>query len=190
MSPVMLNIWTDSLRCHSESPGFGIGEGDEPFVLVGVIDLDNKNAAGVPVTDMVLYGPLDDVDDQENHSFPFRPFWVAPFRPAGVILITAILEHDNYSPNLTRTAAAAAVQGVAAATVGAPRGRIISEALSALAGAVEPVTGPGANRLIGPPTELQFSLSQVAEATNGGTARQILRFSQYGDYSVHYLMRR
>lgn len=187
----MLNIWTDSLRCHSESPGIGVDESDEPFVLVGVIDLENRNAAGVPVTDMVLYGPLGGVDDQENHNFPFRPFWVAPFKPSGVILITAILEHDNVSPDLTRTKAAAVLRGVAAATVGAQRWQIVSEALSAFAAAVEPVTAPlGVSRLIGPPAELVFSSSQVAEATGGGTARQILRFSSYGDYSVHYLMRR
>lgn len=187
----MLNIWTDGLRCHSETPGFGIGESDEPFVLVGVIDLDNRNAAGVPVTDMVLYGPLDDVDDQENHSFPFRPFWVAPFRPPRVILVTAILEHDNVSPNLTWTNAAAALRGVAAATVGASRGQIVSAALNTLAAAAEPISAPGVvNRLIGPPAELVFSSSQVAEATGGATVRQVLRFSSYGDYSVHYLMRR
>jgi hypothetical protein len=189
--PATLHMWTDGLRCHSETPGFGIDDGDEPFVLVAVIDLARKDVVGIPATDVVLYGPLDDVEDQENHSFPFRPFWVAPFAPTSAIFLTAILEHDNVSPDLTRTSAAAAVQGVAAATAGAPRERIVSEALSAIAGAVEPVSGPGIfNRLVGRPAELLFSPSQIAEAAFGGTTRQTLRFSGYGDYSVHFLMRR
>ena len=98
-----MNIWTDSLRCHSETPGFGIGESDEPFVLVAVINLEQRNGVGIPPTEVVLYGPLDDVDDQENHTFGFRPFWHGPFQPDSAIFLTALLEHDSVSPELTRT---------------------------------------------------------------------------------------
>jgi hypothetical protein len=71
-------LWTDSLRRHSETPGFGIGESDEPFVLVAVIELERRNQVGISPTDMVLYGPLQGVDDPENHTLPFRPFWQRP----------------------------------------------------------------------------------------------------------------
>jgi hypothetical protein len=189
--PATLHMWTDSLRCHSETPGVGIDESDEPFVLVAVIDLERKNALGIPPTEVLLYGPLGNVDDQENHSFPFRPFWIRPFTPSSAIFLTAILEHDEVNPDLTRSAAAGAVQAVATATAGAPRERIVSEALSAFSGAVEPVSAPAVvNRLIGPPRELHFSPAHIAEATAGATAREILRFSGFGDYSVHYLARR
>jgi hypothetical protein len=190
-NPATLHLWPDGLRCHSETPGFGIGDSDEPFVIVGVIDLAHKNAVGIPATETLLYGPLDDVDDQENHNFPFKPFWVAPFVQSSVIFLTAILEWDNVSPEATRTAAAVAVQGVATATAGAPRERIVSEGLSALSAAVEPVSGPAVvSRLIGPPQELQFSPALVAEATVGGIAQQTLRYSGFGDYSVFFKMRR
>jgi hypothetical protein len=188
---VTMNIWTDSLRCHSETPGFGIGESDEPFALVAVINLERRNNLGIPPTEVVLYGPLNDVDDQENHIFPFRPFWHGPFRPDAAIFLTALLEHDSVNPDLTRTAVAAAVQGVAVATAGADRSRIVSEALSAMSAAAEPVSGPGVvNRLVGPPGEVFFTADDLAAAAAGGEGRRVLRFSSFGDYSVHYLMRR
>jgi hypothetical protein len=191
-SDVSLNIWCDSLRCHSETPGFGIGESDEPFVLVAVIDLENRNAAGIPPTEVILYGPLQDVDDQENHIFPFRPFWQRPFTPDKAIFLTAILEQDVVNPEVTRSAAAVAVQTAVAATgaAGASRERIISETLSAMSAAAEPVELVGASRLIGPPTEVFFTQEELGSAATGGEARQIRRFSNFGDYSVHYLARR
>jgi hypothetical protein len=187
---VTLNIWTDSLRCHSETPGFGIGESDEPFALVAVINLEQRNSVGIPPTEVVLYGPLGDVDDQENHTFPFRPFWHGPFRPGSAIFLTALLEHDSVNPELTRTAVAAAVQGVAVATAGASRSRVVSEALSAMSAAAEPASGPAVvNRLVGPPAEVFFTDDDLAAASAGGEARRVLRFSSFGDYSVHYLAR-
>jgi hypothetical protein len=187
-----VHLWTDSLRCHSETPGLGIDESDEPFVLVAIIDLERRSRAGIPPTEVVLYGPLADVDDQENHFFlPFRPFWIRPLAPESAIFLTAILEHDSVNPELTRSIAAGAVQAAATATAGAPRQRIVAEALSAMSGAVAPVDLPfGASRLVGPPAELRFSPADIALAASGGTARQVLRFSQFGDYSVHYLARR
>ena len=60
-----------------------------------------------------------------------------------------------------------------------------------LSAVVEPASGPAVvNRLIGRPVELQFAPAQLAEAAAGGTARQVLRFNGFGDYSVHYLARR
>jgi hypothetical protein len=109
--PATLHMWVDGLRCHSETPGLGIHDSDEPFVLVAVIDLARGNVVGIPPTDVVLYGPLDDVEDQENQSFPFRPFWVAPFAPSSALFLTAILEHDNVSPDLTRTSAGGGAAG-------------------------------------------------------------------------------
>ncbi len=191
MIPTTLHLWTDSLRCHSETPGPGIGEGDEPFVLTAVIDLVRRNQFGVPTTDVVLYGPLDDVDDKENHIFPFRPFWNRPFTTDSAIFITAILEHDEINPHATRNAVALAVQTVVSATAGGSRARIVSEALSAVTAAAEPVAGPAlTSRLVGPPAELRFTPADVARAASGGTTRQILRYSTFGDYSVHYLARR
>ena len=73
----MLELWADSLRCHSKTPGFGVADGDEPFVLVAVIDLENRNALGIPATQVWLYGPLDDVEDQQNRTFQFLPFGTA-----------------------------------------------------------------------------------------------------------------
>ena len=56
--PATLHIWVDGLRCHRETPGVpGIPDGDEPFVLVAMIDLQRANAAKIPPTDVVLYGP-------------------------------------------------------------------------------------------------------------------------------------
>jgi hypothetical protein len=191
LTATTLHLWTDSLRCHSETPGIGIAESDEPFVLVAIIDLEHRNEVGIPPTEVVLYGPLDDVDDQENHIFPFRPFWIRPLTPESAIFLTAILEHDEVNPELTRTTTAAAVQAVAVATAGAPRARIVSEALSAMSAAAEPVAGPAiTNRLIGPPAELRFTPDDIALAASGGTARQVLRFNNFGDFSVHYLARR
>lgn len=188
---IRLNLWADSLRCHSETPGIGIGESDEPFVLVAVINLEQRNAVGIPPTEVFLYGALGGVDDQENHTFPFRPFWHGPFRPESAIILTALLEHDNVSPDLTRTAVAAAVQGVAVATAGADRARVVRESLSAMAGAAEPASAPGVvNRLVGPPAEVFFTPEDLAAASNGGEGRRVLRFSSFGDYSVHYLARR
>jgi hypothetical protein len=186
-----VHLWTDSLRCHSETPGFGIGESDEPFVLVAIIDLERRNQVGIPATEVVLYGPLGDVDDKENKFFPFRPFWIRPLAPGSAIFLTAILEHDSINAEVTRLSADGAVQMAATKTAGAPRARIVAEALSAMSGAVEPVDLPGVfSRLVGPPAELRFSSADVALASSGGTARQVLRFTKYGDYSVHYLARR
>lgn len=187
---VPFNIWTDSLRCHSETPGFGIGESDEPFALVAVINLEQRNAVGIPPTEVVLYGPIEGVDDQENHSFAFRPFWHGPFHPDSAIFLTALLENDNVNPELTRTTVAAAVAAVAVATAGADRARITSESLSAMSAAAEPVSGPALNRLIGPPAEVFFTDDDLSAAAAGGEGRQVLRFSAYGDYSVHYIARR
>ena len=83
------------------------------------------------------------------------------------------------------------MQAAATATAGAPRQRIVTEALSAMSGAVAPVEAPVVvNRLVGPPAELRFSPADIALAASGDTARLVLRFSQRGDYSVHYLARR
>jgi len=189
--PPPVTVWTDSLRCHSETPGFGIGEGDEPFVIAGVIDLENRTPIGTPTTNAVLYGPLDGVDDQENHSFAFQPFWNSPLRMGSVVFVAAAVEHDNVNPDVTRSAAAAALQAVALATLGAPVDRIESEAVSAMSAAVEPLSGPGVvNRLIGPPAILRFGPDDIALAESGGTARFVHRFSGFGDYSVHFLARR
>lgn len=140
---------------------------------------------------MVLYGPLDDVEDQENQRFPFQPFWVAPFAPTSAIFLTAILEQDRVPPSTTRQAAAGALQGAVAMNAGDSPEQIVPKALSAIKAAVEPLVADVlVNRLIGPPAQLQFSPSQVAEATFGGIPKQTLRFSHYGDYSVNFLMRR
>lgn len=185
-----LNIWTDSLRCHSETPGFGIGEGDEPFVIISVIDLERVSSFGIPETQCILYGPLDDVDDQENHTFPFNPFWSRPYKAQSVIFLIAALEFDNLNPELTRSAVAVALQASVAATAGAARERIIAEAASAISAAAEPVQSPGiVNRLIGPPQEVFFTLDDVFHAQSGGDARQIRRFNAFGDYSIHFLAR-
>ena len=188
--PPTLHLWTDSLRCHSETPGGGIFESDEPYVLVAVFDFERRNAAGVPATDVVLYGPLDDVDDQENHSFPFRPFWIAPLRPESAVFLTAILENDNVNPETIRTAVSATMAAVAVATSQSSRAKVVSEGLSAMSGAAQPFIGPALDRLIGPPAELVFTADDMAKAAVGDTARQVLRYSGHGDFSVHYLARR
>jgi len=53
------------------------------------------------------------------------------------------------------------------------------------------VSGPGVvNRLVGPPGEVFFTADDLAAAAAGGEGRRVLRFSSFGDYSVHYLVRR
>jgi hypothetical protein len=180
-------LWTDGLRCHEETPGFGISESDEPFALVATIDL----ASAVPATEVVLHGPLGDVDDQENHTFPFRPFWQRPLLPHKAIFLAALLEHDNTNPEATRSAVAAAVQAAALATTGQPRERIVSETLSAMSAAAEPISAPGVvNRLIGPPAEVHFPIEDLLVAAGGGVAQRTHRFSGHGDYSVRFKARR
>lgn len=189
LDPVI--AWVDSLRCHSETPGFGIGEGDEPFVIMASIDLGPAGAAGIPRTEVTLNGPLDDVDDQENHAFPVLPFWDGrPLDPDRVIFLAAALEHDNVNPDLARSAAAVAVQAAATATVGAPRQRIIDESVSALAAAVEPARAPALNRLIGRPSEVYFSKADVAAALWSGPVKKSNRYSSYGDYTIFFGLRR
>lgn len=188
---IPLVMWVDSLRCHSQTPGFGIGDSDEPFALVAVINLDKRNSLGVPSHDVLLYGPLQNVDDKENHRFSYHPFWQAPLRPGSSIFLTALLEHDNVNPEVSRNAVDTAIGLSLAASAGEDGDRISTRALSAMSAAAEPVSAPAmVNRLIGPPAEIAFSATELAEASGGGEARRVIRFSSYGDYSVHYLARR
>lgn len=179
--------WADWLRCHSETPGFGIGEGDEPFAVVAVLDFAARTGGVGPVpTRTVLSGPLDDVDDQENHSFPFTPFYEGPMGPEAPTFLVALVEHDNVSPDLTRSAAAGAVQAAALASTFADRNQTIAESLSAFAAALEPVSGPAVvNRLIGRPVAVTPDGNQVARARAGEKVDITHRFNGYGDYSLH-----
>jgi hypothetical protein len=186
-----VEAWLDSLRCHSETPGFGIGEGDEPFVVVTVLDFAHLSPVGTPTTEAILYGPLGGVDDQENHGFPFRPFWRGPLTPDSAVFVAAPLEHDSVNPEVTRSAIAAAVGVVALATAGAPRDRVLREVLGAISAAAEPVSGPGGvNRLIGPPAVIPFTADDIFRAQTGEVPSQVVRFNAFGDYSFHFLVRR
>lgn len=182
-----LTAWVDWLRCHSETPGIGIAEGDEPFAVIAALDFAGRaRSAGVTPTRTVLYGPLDDVDDKENHSFPFAPFYQGSMQPEVPTFLVALLENDNVSADLTRTAGAAAVQAAAVATALAPRDRVVEEALSAFAAAVEPATGPAVvNRLIGRPVAVTPTGDEIARARRGEKVDIVRRFSSYGDYSLH-----
>ena len=168
----------------------GRNAANEPYVLVAVFDFDRRDAVGVPATDVVLCGPLDGVDDQENHSFPFPPFRQGPSKPESAVFLTAILENDNVNPEAIRSAVSGAMAAVALATFQSPRAKVVSEGLSAMSGAAQPFIGPALDRLIGPPAELVFTADDMARAAVGDTARQVLRFSGHGDYSVHFLARR
>jgi uncharacterized protein with LGFP repeats len=181
-----VTAWVDWLRCHSETPGFGIGEGDEPFAVVATLDFAARAAnRGVTPTRTVLYGPLDDVDDKENHSFPYAPFYQGSMQPEVPTFLVALLENDNVSADITRTAGAAAVQAAAVATALAPRDRVVEESLSAFAGAVEPVSGPAVvNRLIGRPVAVTPTGDEIARARRGEKVDIVRRFSSYGDYSL------
>lgn len=177
--------WVDWLRCHSETPGFGIAEADEPFAVVAVLDFAARNAAGVVPTRTVLYGPLSGVDNKENHSFPFNAFYEGTMKDPPTFIV-GLLEHDNVSADLNRSLGAAAVQAAAVATAGAARSRVVEEAVSAFAAAVEPVSGPAiVNRLVGRPVAITPNADQIAAAARGEKVALTHRFNGYGDYSLH-----
>jgi hypothetical protein len=184
----MIYISLDSIRCHSETDEVGA---DEPYVIVTSVDL--RTPSPVPNSRAYLYGPFDDVDDQETHPSGFQSFWGlngeerALPNPDDAIFIVSLMENDNGDPGNLRGIIALAATGTLSATIGASRETRVSRLLQDIDSAMGTVTGaPNFDDKIGI-QELRFTPGDIALAETGNPAFRALRIQgDGGDYTATF----
>jgi len=93
------------LRCDEETDEVGA---DEPYVLLTAVDLTSSVAVGgfpvpLPTCEVVLYGPFNDVDEDERRAATFSPFSAGRItKPDDAMFVVSLMENDNGDANALR----------------------------------------------------------------------------------------
>jgi len=177
-TPVPLTLTLTDFVCLDQSdeirlpPLFLNTEDDEPYALVFAVDLKTGIAtlpAGATNSKMTLVGPLSDVDLEER-SAPPNVIWGLSDVPdlvsaaSNLIVLVAMMENDNGSPDQARTVLQAAAQASMAQNLPAfvakqiPRQELVTRIASGMTGAMGLATVgiPNPDDHIGPIQELPF----------------------------------
>jgi hypothetical protein len=184
----MIYITLDSIRCHTETDEVGA---DEAYVIATSVDLETPSL--VPNSRAYLYGPFQDVDDQETHFSGFQSIWGlngeerALPNPDGVIFIVSLIENDDGDTENLRGIIALAATGALSATIGASRATRVSRLLQDINSAMGTVTGgPNFDDKIGV-QELSITPGDIDLAETGNPAFRALRFQGAGvDYTTTF----
>ncbi len=192
----MIQIYLHNIHCNNETDEVG---SDEPYVLVTSVNLASTvNVAGfavpLPGSQVVLYGPFEDVDEDETHYPPgiSKSFWGINGAPAQlsnpdtVIFIVSLMENDNGNAENLRGLVAGSVSGSLFSSLSLIRANRVTALLSAVYSMSQTPTGfPNTDDLVGPPQELRFSGEELALAERGVLVSQALWVRGTGG---HYTM--
>ncbi|MDQ1923562.1 LGFP repeat-containing protein [Massilia pseudoviolaceinigra] len=194
----MIRIYLHSIHCHEETDEVGA---DEPYVLVTSVNLASMvNVAGfavpLPGSQVVRYGPFDDVDEGETHYAPgiSQSFWGINGAPAQLsdpettIFIVSLIENDNGNAGNLRGIVAGSVSGALFSSLSLNRADKVTALLREINSASQTVTGfPNTDDLVGAPQELRFSTEELALAERGVLVSRTLSFhGDGGHYSLTF----
>jgi hypothetical protein len=196
----MLYITLDSFRCHTETDEVG---SDEPYMIVTAIDLlASVSVQGfpipIPASRSYLYGPFQDIDEQETHHVAFRSFWGLNGEERGLpnpddaIFIASLMENDDGNAEALRGLVAAGANSALFASLNVTdRPTRVNRVMEAINSAMNiPTGGPSIDEKIGGPQEIRFTPEDIALAETGAGAFRGLRFQgDGGDYTLTFQAR-
>lgn len=178
--PVSLTITLRSLHCQRETGEFGVTPSDEPYVIVYTADMTTLPA---PRSDVAWTGVMTDVDEGEARNFNVRVWGFNGAAqiirsPDNVILLAAVVEHDESSASAVVSAVRLGMQAelVRAAANRLDRTRMVQTLTDAMRGAI------GAAVLTGVPNpddllsvrELPLTPTLLRDVAFGGRADAFL----------------
>ena len=173
----MIQIYLKDIHCHEETDEVGA---DEPYVLVTSVNLASTvSVKGFPVPlpafDVKLYGPFDDMDDEETHAAPgsSQSFWgvtgasATLSSPEKAIFIVSLMENDDGDANALRGVVKGVVGGSIFGSLTLNRDDTVAALLRDIRSAMRTPTGaPNFDDVVGA-DELVFSSEELARAASG-----------------------
>ena len=195
----MIQIYLKNIHCDEETDEVGA---DEPYVFVASVNLASTvSVSGValpiPSSEVVLYGPFEDVDKGETHFAPgiSQSFWsiintpAALENPDDVIFVVAMKENDTDDPEGSRGIVKGEVAGSISLSLPLSRAQKVTKLLNDVRSAIRTPSPDGINfdEVIGDPQELRFSREELAGAESGRVQSKSLIFSgDGGQYTLTF----
>jgi len=167
-------------------------------MIVTTIDLRTSVSSSgfpvpIPASRAFLYGPFQDVDEQETRPVSFRAFWGlngeerALSNPDDAIFIASLMENDDGNAEALRGFVAAAANSALFASLDVTdRATRVTRVMEAINSAMNIPTGfPSTDEKIGGPKEIFFTPQDIAQAETGQAADR--KFGFEGDGGAYTL---
>jgi hypothetical protein len=211
-TPIPITIAVTKVRCIEQTDGFFL-EDDEPYVIVFAADLTTFP----PSAEATLYGPWADVDsgdllqtiplaavpnltDAQMDAIPLpwrRPCWglnrlpTVIERPDDVVILAAVLENDNATPNSVRALVKAAMIGALVGFDGIvlDRTAFVARLINDMNGALDGTAATGGidfDERIGSTKELRLTAKDLAKVATGPVVKTLQYFGEGAHYRVAF----